>query len=386
MSDRLKIVHLITGLDTGGAETNLQRLTAAMDRTQFENVVISLTEQGPLSAVIRSQGIKVEAIRMSRSLPSPTSFWRLYRLLQVERPNILHTWLYHADFFGLLAGRLARVPSIVWNIRCSNMGKEYNHGINGALLRMLVWLSKFPDAIVANSHAGLKEHTSIGYDSRHWTVLENGFDLDVFKPDVNAPAKLRDELDLPAETFLIGLVARYDPMKDHKGFLKAAANLRLTNPEVHFVLAGGGIDSANKTLNTLIDQLEIRDRIHLLGRRNDVPELTAGLDIATCCSLGEGFPNIVGEAMACAVPCVVTDVGDAARIVGPSGIIVPAGDPTALTDAWRKMIDIGKSGRVDLGQEALARIKLNYSLVHCVDRYQKFYEEIACGTLHDAII
>ncbi|MBT4490150.1 MAG: glycosyltransferase, partial [Rhodospirillaceae bacterium] len=281
---RIKVLHLITGLDTGGAEVNLQRLTGAMDGGRIENVVVSLTAPGPLSKTIRDQGVKVDAVGMSRSLPTPAALYRLYRILRAERPDVLQTWLYHSDLIGLLVGRAARVPAIAWNIRCSDMGDEYRRGLNGALVRMLARLSSRPDAVVTNSHAGRAEHAALGYRPRRWEVLENGFDLDTFKPRHDAPARLRRELGLPDGRILIGLVARYDPIKDHKGFLAAAAELLSSDGEVHFVLAGGDIDRNNRDLTALIDRLGLGERVHLLGRRDDMPELTAGLDIATCCS------------------------------------------------------------------------------------------------------
>jgi len=375
--DCIKIVHLITGLDTGGAEVSLQRLTGAMDRDRFENIVVSLTHEGPLSISIRDQGIRVETIGMSRNVPSPMAFWRLYRLLQAERPDILQTWLYHSDLFGLLAGRASRVPAVAWNIRCSNMGEEYRQGINGMLLRILAKLSKFPDAIVANSHAGQSEHEALGYQPKRWEVLQNGFDLDTFKPDADAPTSLRKETNLANDAIIIGLVGRYDPIKDHASFIRAAGILHATYENVHFVLAGGDVDPDNHALNSMIDRQGIRNNTHLLGRRNDIPRLNAGFDIAVCCSLGEGFPNVVGEAMACAVPCVVTDVGDAAQIVGDIGIVVPPGNSAELAGALRKMILMDANIRKQLGLAALSRIKEQYSLTRCVERYQNFYETLA---------
>jgi len=375
--DRIKILHLITGLETGGAEFSLLRLTGAMDRDRFENIVVSLTVPGPISTMISDQGTKVDAIHMLGTIPTPSSLWRLYRLLRSEQPDVLQTWLYHSDLIGLLIGRAARIPVIAWNIRCSDMGEEYRRGIKGILLWLLARISRYPDAVIANSHSGQQEHESIGYGPQQWLVLQNGFDMELFKPTKDGRANLRRELGLPDSAILIGLVARYDPIKDHPGFLHAAADLLATDPEVHFVLTGSGIDQNNQVLDALIERLEIRNRIHLLGRRDDVPRLTSGLDIATCCSLGEGFPNVVGEAMACAVPCVVTDVGDAAEIVGDTGRVVPAADSQALAQGWRELIEMGISGRAELGQSAMARIANNFTLAHCVERYQEFYESVA---------
>ncbi len=373
---RIKVLHLITSLDTGGAEVALTRLAPAMDRHRFENVVVSLTTAGPLATRIQDEGIPVSAIGMSRSLPSPAALWRLYRLLRRERPDVLQTWLYHSDLCGLLAGRAAGVPTIAWNIRCAQTDERYTRGINGALVRLLARTSRYPNAIVANSHAGREEHEALGYQPKRWGVLENGFDLEVFKPQAAAGAGLRRELGLPEDSLLVGLVGRYDPLKDHAGFLRAAAELLSTNPEVHFVLAGDGVDHGNDVLQRQINDLGIGAHIHLLGRRDDVPILNAGFDIATCCSLGEGFPNVVGEAMACGTPCVVTDVGDAARIVGDTGIVVPAGEAQALAGAWRAIISKGSAGRAELGRRALARIESQYSLARCVERYQCFYEDL----------
>jgi glycosyltransferase involved in cell wall biosynthesis len=374
---RIKVLHLITSLDTGGAEAMLTRLATAMDRRRFENVVVSLTTTGPLAARISAEGIRVAAVGMSRSMPTPTALWRLYRLLRAERPDVLQTWLYHSDFCGLLAGRAARVPAIAWNIRCAQTDDRYTRGVNGVLVRILARLSLYPDAVAVNSQAGRDVHTALGYRPKHWVVLENGFNLTRFHPDPAARHALRQEIHAAESDRIIGLVARHDPLKDHDTFLRAAALLGKTSPGVHFVLVGSGVDASNQVLTATIDKLGIADKIHMLGARDDVPFLTAGFDIATCCSLGEGFPNVVGEAMACGVPCVVTDVGDAALIVGDSGLVVKPGDPKALSDGWQQLIAKDADSLGNLGRRALERVEANYSMNRCIERYQTFYSELA---------
>lgn len=355
----------------------LTHLSTAMDRQRFENVVVSLTTAGPLAARIAAAGIRVTNIGMSRSLPTPAALWRLYRLLRAEQPDVLQTWLYHSDLCGLLAGRAAKVPAIAWNIRCAQTDDRYKRGINGALVRLLARLSRFPDAVAVNSRAGRDVHAAMGYQPRRWAVLENGFDLTRFQPDATAGGALRRELAVSGPDRLIGLVGRYDPLKDHETFLRAAALLAKDTPDVHFVLIGSGVDKANETLTAIIDTLGIADRVHLLGARDDIPRLTAGFDIATCSSLGEGFPNVVGEAMACAVPCVVTDVGDAALIVGDSGVVVPPGQATALAAGWRQLLAKDAGSHKEFGQRALKRVENCYSMARCVDRYQAFYADLA---------
>ncbi len=358
----------------------LSHISTAMDRKRCENIVVSLTTPGPLAEGLVNAGLKVLALGMSRTLPSPVALWRLYRILRAEQPDVLQTWLYHSDLCGLLVGRAARVPVIAWNIRCAQTDDRYQKGINGALVRLLARLSPYPDVVAVNSHAGRDVHANLGYRPKRWAVLENGFDLERFHPDPGAGASLRSEIGAPPSDRLIGLVARHDPLKDHETFLRAAGRLVKTTPSARFVLAGSGIDMANKALSKTIIELELADRVHLLGPRSDIPRLTAGLDVATCCSLGEGFPNVVGEAMACAVPCVVTDVGDAARIVGDSGIVVPPGNPTALAEGWQQLITKDEAGLAEFGRRALKRVEECYSMERCVERYQDFYAGLAEST------
>jgi glycosyltransferase involved in cell wall biosynthesis len=369
----LKVLHLITGLEKGGAETMLAQLVARMDKGRFDNVVVSLTQDGPIGEQIRANGGRTRIVNMSRALPTPAAFWRLYRLLRQERPAVLQTWLYHADLFGLLSGWLARIPAIAWNIRCSDMDKRYTRGINGLLISLLARLSRFPNAVVSNSQAGQDFHAGLGYSPKRWVVLENGFDMERFRPQPDAHDALCRELGIPETARLIGLVGRHDPIKDHRTFLQAAALAAADMPEAHFVLAGAGVEISNMALSATIDELGIGERVHLLGHRDDVPRLTAGFDIATCCSRGEGFPNVVGEAMACGVPCVVTDVGDAALIVGNCGVVVPLGDPVSLARGWGKLLAMDAASTIELGQESRRRIKTHYSMKICIEKYQEFY-------------
>jgi glycosyltransferase involved in cell wall biosynthesis len=207
--------------------------------------------------------------------------------------------------------------------------------------------------------------------------LENGFNLAKFRPDATARQALCQEIGALDSDRLIGLVARHDPLKDHQTFLRAAGLLSKATPDVRFILVGGGVDDSNPVLAAAIGKLGLGDKVHMLGARDDIARLTAGLDIATCCSLGEGFPNVVGEAMACGVPCVVTDVGDAALIVGDSGVVVPPGDPSALAKGWQQLTDLDPAARGALGQRALERVESCYSMDRCVERYQSFYADLS---------
>jgi len=372
------VAHLITSLSVGGAETFLLRLVATMDRGRFDPVVISVTDEGTLGAQLREMGVRVYALGMRRGVPHPGGLIRLISILRRERPHILQTWLYHADLLGLLARRPGAVERLVWGIRCSETDSRYRSGLSGLVVRILARYSDRPDAIVTNSQAGTETHRAMGYRPRRWEVIHNGVDTDHFHPAPGHHASVRRELDLPPETVLIGLVARYDPLKDHGTFLKAAAHLA-NEKDVHFVLAGAGVDGANGVLAQLAGELGISQRVHFLGERTDIARLNAAFDIASCCSTGEGFPNILIEAMACGVPCVTTDVGDAREVVAETGIVSPVRGAAQLAQGWRTLLQRGSDGRAQLGQAARDRIVEHFALSKAASRYETLYSELACA-------
>jgi glycosyltransferase involved in cell wall biosynthesis len=376
----IKIVHLITDLNIGGAEMMLYKLISRINRELFQSVVVSLRDIGLLGVRIKELGIPVCALSMQRGIPNPSGLWRLLKILRTERPQILQTWLYHADLLGLLAGKLARIPAIVWNVRCSYMDMKHYSRLSSLVLRVLTKLSPFPDAIIANSEAGRIYHEHIGYSPKRWEIIPNGFDLNIFHPDPEARIKFRDELGLSINSLLIGFIARYDPMKDHKNFLQAVSilvNERFSHENVYFVLVGHGVDQNNSGLMRTIETLAIKKLVFLMGERNDIPNITAALDVASSSSsYGEAFPNAIGEAMACGVPCVVTDVGDSAWIIGNTGRIVPPKNPRALAESWKELIDLKSEQRQELGRLARQRIAENFSLDTIVHKYEALYQEI----------
>jgi len=336
-----------------------------------------MTDMGSIGEQIKALGIPVHAFYMRRGVPDLSGIVKILRLLQKQHPHILQTWLYHADLLGLIAAKLARVPAIAWNLRCSNMDMSHYPKLSGFVVKLLAKLSSFPDAIIVNSEAGKTYHESIGYASKRWQIIPNGFDLEVFHPDQQARIKLRNELGLGSDTIMIGLIARFDPMKNHMNFLHAA-NLVLNRyskkEDIHFILAGRNIDINNSELTKAISDLELTNEVHLLGERRDISSITAALDIACSSSYGEGFPNTIGEAMACGVTCVVTDVGDSAWVVGDTGKIVPPKNPQAFADALLELISMKREERQQLGKLARQRIAERFSLDSIVHKYEVLYQ------------
>lgn len=377
-----RIVHLITDLVRGGSETILEKLLARMDRSRFANVVVSMTSRGELAAEIVKAGVPVFSLGLTPKAPNPFGFIRLARLLRAHRPHILQTWLFHADLLGIIAGKLLGVPAVVWHVRCAALDRA-DHPLHlWATISILAKISALPDTVVTNSAAGRLTAERWGYGAKRWELIPNGFDLDVFRPSRKARMKLRQELSVANEALLVGLVARFDPIKDHETFLQAASTLHEEMTDVHFVLVGRGVDDGNRVLGEVISGLRLHGRVHLLGERVDIPDVTASLDIATCSSYSEGFPNVLGEAMACGVPCVTTDVGDCAKILGDSGIVVPLKDSAAMAAAWKKLLSFSDGERVALGMKARERIASLFGITDMVRRYEALYDEIRARTAH----
>ena len=375
----MKLVFVITNLATGGAEMMLHKLLQNIDRSRFNPTVISLVGKGEIGPRIEALGIPVHAMGMGRGgLPSPLAFWRLVQLLRQLQPDVVHTWMYHSDLLGGVAARLAGCAKVVWCIRHSNLSKTENSRSTLAVAALCARFSHWvPAHIVSCSHLARKVHADMGYADAKMTVIPNGFDLTRFAPDATRRASVRAELGLTADVPLVGLIARFDSQKNHFGFIEAAAQVHAQRPDVHFVLAGTGVDAANAELNTAIAAKGLQAHMHLLGRREDVPRLMAALDVLASSSHGEAFPNVLGEAMACGVPCVVTDVGDSADIVGDTGRVVAAGDMPALAHQLLVLLQLPAEQRAALGLQARARVQSHYEIGHVTRLYQDLYERVA---------
>lgn len=376
-SSKRSIIHLITGLSTGGAEMMLCKLLSATDCARFDPIVVSLIDRGTLGERIEALGVPVHTVGMAPGRPTPAALWRLIRLVRRLQSDLIQGWMYHANLAGLLAGWLVpgRVP-VLWNIRHTPYDLKAEKRMTAALIRLGARLSSRPARIIYNARVSAHQHELLGYAADRRMVIPNGFDCDRFKPSETARLKLRRLLGLEDETLLIGLIARWHPMKDHANFMRAAGRLAARRPDVHFVLAGRGVDKNNSILMKMIQDAGLTGRVYLLGERTDIPEIMAGLDIASSSSWGEAFPNVVGEAMACGVPCVVTDVGDSAWVVGDAGMVVPPRDAEALAGAWAGLIELGPEGRVRLGRAARQRVEENFSLSKIVTLYEEVYREV----------
>lgn len=377
---RFKIAHVATGLGVGGAEMALFNLLSHLDRSSFECEVYSLSRQAPLAERIRALGVPVHVLGMRPGAPDPRGYLRLVGHLRRFRPHLVQTWMYHADLLGGLAAPLAGNPPVVWGIHLTVGEMSGVKATTRLVIRLNARLSRrLPAAIVCCAEAARRTHVALGYDAARIRVIPNGIDLRRFAPNPAARTRLRAELGLPVDTPLIGMAARFDPHKDHRNFLRAAALLHRQRPEVRFVLWGREISLQNPELAAWVRADGLEGVVHLLGLRDDSAALTAALDLATLSSWGEAFPMVIGEAMACGVPCVSTDVGDAALLLGETGRVVPRRDPQALAQAWGDLLALPPSAREALGRAARQRVAERFGVEQMAGAYARLYEDIIEG-------
>jgi glycosyltransferase involved in cell wall biosynthesis len=373
-----RVCHIISGLGTGGAEMMLCNLVARTDRSRHDVAVISLMDRGTLGGRIERSGAQLRVLGMRRGVPTPMALFKLRKMLKVLRPDAIQGWMYHGNLAASLGAALLGKPvPVVWGIHHSLYDIAKERRLTQWVIRASARWSGSPAATVYVSRLSAEQHAAFGFHAEHAEVIPNGFDLDAFQPDAERRAAGRAALGLDPEHPLIGVVARYHPMKDHPNFLKAAARLARDWPEARFLMAGTGTGPDNPLLSGMVGELGLADRVYALGERSDVPEIMAALDILCMSSShGEAFPMVVGEAMASGLPCAVTEVGDAGWLVGETGRVAPPRDADALAAALGELLALGFAGRQALGQLARARVREHFSLERSVAAYQAVYDRI----------
>ena len=381
MNARIRLAHVITGLDVGGAEQMLVSLLSHLDRTRFEPLVISLTDKGDLGEEITSLGVPVQALGIRRRPRDMAAVFRLAGQLRRARPDVLQTWMYVADLIGGVVGRLQGVP-VIWGVHQSKIDKEGDSWATHLSARTNGLLSRVvPAKIVCVSEDAADQNRRIGFSSKRIVVIPNGVDIDKFRPDDVARRAVRDELGIAEDDVLVGLVARFNPLKDHAGFLLAAREVVRSRPQAKFAMCGAQVVPSNSALMQHITGTELEGRIQLLGTRRDMPKFTAALDVAVSSSRsGESFSIALAEALACGVPCVTTRTGFPAQLVEGAGLVVPPGDPQALARAMMSLIDHGPEERERLGREGRSRIERDFSLPSVARKYERLYEEVVISS------
>lgn len=370
-------MFIITGLGAGGAEAMLVKLLAQKAFARDEIMVVSLLESGTQSAELIALGHRLEHLGISRSLSTWGRVFGLYRLIRTFKPDLIHSWMYHADLVAGIIGKIVGVRHIVWSIRQSNLAREYNKASTLLVIRACAFLSSFiPNAIITNSTVARQSHIAAGYKADKIRVIPNGFDLDNYAPDKAMRSTFRAELNMDDEIPLVGMVSRFDPVKNHSGFFAAAQAIHAALPDVRFVLAGTDITNDNQTLMAMIDKAELRGQTHLLGTLDDIASIMNGIDVLLSSSHGEAFPNVLGEAMACGTPCVTTDVGDCKTIVDDTGAVIKAGDMDALAKEAIAILSLSAKKRSILARNARIRIETHYEIGKIASDFRACFERI----------
>jgi glycosyltransferase involved in cell wall biosynthesis len=374
----MKVLHLITGLEVGGAEMMLLNLLKQPTFAKETSRVISLTSSGTIGSRIQKLGTEVVALGMEPGHPEVKGLSRLVHVLRNDPPDLIQSWMYHADFLGSLAAFYCGNIPIVWGLHHTLDGDHPVQKKTMRILQLNALLSRWlPRRVVCCAESTRLAHIRVGYFSSKMMVIPNGIDINEFSPDPIGRSEVRRELGLDVQTSLIGLFARFHPQKDHQTFSSAAGILHESLPGVHFLLAGAGITPENHELVTWLKAAGIYDQTHLLGLRYDMPRLMSAVDIASLSSAyGEALPLSIAESMACGNPCAVTDIGDAALLVGDTGRVVPPQDPKALSHAWKELLTLPIEERHALGDRARQKISLEYNINQASERYLALYHSI----------
>lgn len=370
------ICHIITGLNDGGAEAVLYRL-CKHDQANHHRV-ISLSGTGKYGPMLELLGVSVTAVNMSPRRPSPLALFRLVKLLRQEKPDVVQTWMYHADLLGGVAARIAGIKKIFWGIRHTTLepgkSKITTIWIVKFLAKLSLWL---PARIAVCAKQAMDVHEALGYNHAIMRLIPNGYDTADFTSRPEEARFLRAEWGVGPNMALIGTVGRYDPQKDHANLLQALALLHFRNIPLRCVLVGTNMDNDNQELIAQIQHLELEETVNLLGRRTDIPAVMSALDVHVLPSAyGEAFPNVVAEAMACETPCVVTDVGDAAYIVGDTGWVVSPRDPEALANAIGRALKLRQNDKwKQRCVSARARIEQQFDIERMIVAYHELWCE-----------
>jgi glycosyltransferase involved in cell wall biosynthesis len=334
----VKILLLCRSLSYGGTERQISVLAQSLSQKGHEVSIAVFYANGELEHDLHLLGIPIIDLKKSGRWDLLSFFVRLLKAVQRFRPQVIYGFLGTSNILTIFLKPLFPMVLMVWGVRSSNVDLKRYDWLHLFSYHVECWLSNFADKIICNSRAGMEYAAANGFPRQKMSVIPNGIDVERFKADAKERLRVRREWGVSHDEKLIGLVARLDLMKDHQTFLKAAAMLSSEEPNVRFVCVGDGPDDYKKGAYQLAQNLGLDGKLLWVGARNDMVAVYSALDIATSTSLGEGFSNVIAEAMACGVPCVVTDVGDSAFIVGTTGIVVPPSNPDLLCAGLLRML------------------------------------------------
>tara|TARA_A100001011_G_scaffold81432_1_gene84691 strand:+ start:2171 stop:3304 length:1134 start_codon:yes stop_codon:yes gene_type:complete len=366
----MKIIHIINGLGDGGAEHTLYKICKY--DVSNKHLVISFKMGGKYLPLLKKLGIKVYCL--NANFFSIHKFFFLIKLLKNLKPNLVQTWLVHADFIGGVAARIAGIKNVFWNVRYSNIEINKTKIVTNLIINILTLLSYFiPQIIIINSKASKKIYQLKGYEKKKLKYIPNGYNFTNLKVSRIESIEFKKKLKIPKQIPIIGYVARYDPLKDHLNLLKAISLLSLKGKKFYCLLVGTNINN-NIKLVTEIKKLKLSNYVKLIGPIKNVSIIMDLIDVHVQSSKSEGFPNVVAEAMIHKTPCVVTNVGDSSYIVGKTGWVVPPQNEIKLSNAIKSAFDeIGSKNWSNRGKMAKSRVMKKFSINKMIKSYNKIW-------------
>lgn len=347
-------------------------------RSAFDSSILSLLPPGLLGDQMSAAGIPLDHCGLHGPLSLPRAIARMASKIRARNPDVIVAWMYHAQLAALAGAAIARSKApIVWNVRHSLHDLSRERRATRAIVRAGALLSRIPRAIIYNSGVAAQQYEALGYTPTRTTVIPNGFDCKRFRPDEQARSRLAGELGVSPTTLIVGMVARNHPMKDPATLARAVLRASALGADIHLLLVGRGMTAPSDDLARTLGEFP-RSRVTLREHEPEIARLLPAIDIVALSSAwGEGFPNILGEAMASGVPCVATDVGDSRLVVGDTGIIVPPGDTQQMAEALALMARMTAGDRRTLGIAARDRIESHFSISQVTSRYHQLFEQVA---------
>jgi len=372
----VRVLHIITGLGDGGAEGVLYRLCRYDTKTN--HIIVSLMDEGKYGSMLQDLGIEVYCLNMPAGKPTISGLWKLLGLIRRSRPDLVQTWMYHGDLIGGVVAKFAGVKKVFWNVRHTTLQRGKSKPSTIMAAKLCAKLSGIiPQKIIYCAHGAQAIHEDLGYKKSKAEVISNGYDLALFDHKSQFREKTRNELSTSKNKVLLGMVGRYDPQKDHSNLISALGIVRKKGVEFKVLLIGKQLDDTNNQLLEQIKSESLSDSVHFLGQRKDIPCVMNALDIhVLSSSFGEAFPNVLAEAMASGTPCVTTDVGDAALIVGGAGWVVPPRDPQALANSIMEAIKEKQENHPAWSERqkaCRARIVENFSIEKMIKGYHQVW-------------
>ena len=368
----MNILHIIIGLNMGGAETSLFKLVTSSKSKNFKHIIISLTSLGIYGSLLKQQGYIVYNLNLKNVFSLPFVIFKLIRLFLIIKPDVVQTWMYHADLLGGLIAKLFNVKKILWCIRCTHV--PIGSKSTFLLMKICAYISNFiPTYIICVAESSKESHIVYGYDSKKIIVIPNGFTV---QSEVN-PYKSNNYFgnNVFNNHIIVCSVGRFHPDKGIDILINSANKVLKTNKNVHFVLAGHGCDNNNLLLINLLKVNNVLEHFTLLGQINNVPSLLKSVDVFCLPSRTEGFPNVLAEAMSCGVPCVATNSGDAQILLGDNFQTVQVDSVAGLTNGLLNMVNETSEQRAFIGNSCFKRIEQYFSLSSVTNKYHILYRE-----------